>query len=211
MCFKRNLLQGGQTEGIPRLACLDPSNQLQGPWQESRRGVHHLWEGWPHQGGGGGEGGTPHPGLTLAAHNLFYSLSVLSFHQTCREDCWSGRACWGPFPPLARLLLIPLPYHLLPPHNHSNNLLRLRGASTSAGCAASCKASPRIAPFGMTWSQCSGTTVSTSETCQSFDLQGLAEETWRDCPAVPPLPFVTFKVGLLATQRTIYLPTQWLW
>ena len=31
MCFKRNLLQGGQTEGIHRLACLDPSNQLQGP------------------------------------------------------------------------------------------------------------------------------------------------------------------------------------
>ena len=100
---------------------------------------------------------------------------------------------------------LPLP---LPPHNHSNNLLRLRGASTSAGCAASCKASPRIAPFGMTWSQCSGTTVSTSEPCQSFDLQGLAEETWCDCPAVPSLPSVTFKVVLLATQKTIYLPTQ---
>ena len=100
---------------------------------------------------------------------------------------------------------LPLP---LPPHNHSNNLLRLRGASTSAGCAASCKASPRIAPFGMTWSQCSGTTVSTSEPCQSFDLQGLAEETWRNCPAVPSLPPLTFKVGLLATQKTIYLPTQ---
>ena len=154
---------------------------------------------------------TPRFDLGCAQFVLFLFRPLLSSNMQRGLLKWASQLETIPSPRSShfRPSALPQNQNIPPPsHNHSNNLLRLRGASTSAGCAASCKASPRIAPFGMTWSQCSGTTVPTSETCQSFDLQGLAEETWRDCPAVPSLPSVTFKVVLLATQKTIYLPTQ---